>query len=230
MIKVLIVEDDPMVAELNRRYVERVDGFLFRGIVKNGDAALEFLQEKPVDLVLLDIFMPNMNGLELLSAIRQQDYSVDVIVVSAARDTQSVQTALRNGAVDYLIKPFEFERMQTALVTYKKRLQLIRESSTLSQRDLDQQVFARNLQLDGELPKGLDRNTIKRVWEHILEQKEEFTAEEMAHYVGLSPVSIRKYLKYFQSVDLLSVEISYGAVGRPVYRYRCNRKRQNENS
>jgi len=80
-------------------------------------------------------------------------------------------------------------------------------------------------QIEGELPKGLDRNTIKRVWEHILEQKDEFTAEEMANYVGLSPVSIRKYLKYFQSVDLLHVEISYGAVGSPVYRYRCNRNR-----
>jgi CitB family two-component system response regulator MalR len=230
MIKVLIVEDDPMVAELNRRYVERVEGFLFCGIVKNGDEALAFLQEKTVDLVLLDIFMPNMNGLELLDAIRRQDYSVDVIVVSAARDNQSIQMALRNGAVDYLIKPFEFDRMQTALVTFKKRLQLIRESSNLSQRDLDQQVFARNLQLDGELPKGLDRNTIKRVWERILEQKEEFTAEEMANYVGLSPVSIRKYLKYFQSVDLLSVEITYGSVGRPVYRYRCNRDKQSDNN
>lgn len=230
MIKVLIVEDDPMVAELNRRYIERIEGFLFCGIVKNGDDALAFLQEKAVDLVLLDIFMPNMNGLELLAAIRQQNYSVDVIVVSAARDNQSIQAALRNGAVDYLIKPFEFDRMQTALVAFKKRLQLIRESANLSQRDLDQQVFARNLQLDGELPKGLDRNTIKRVWERILEQQEEFTAEEMANYVGLSPVSIRKYLKYFQSVDLLNVEISYGAVGRPVYRYRCNRERQSENS
>lgn len=230
MIKVLIVEDDPMVAELNRRYIERIEGFLFCGIVKNGDDALAFLQEKAVDLVLLDIFMPNMNGLELLAAIRQQNYSVDVIVVSAARDNQSIQATLRNGAVDYLIKPFEFDRMQTALVAFKKRLQLIRESANLSQRDLDQQVFARTLQLDSELPKGLDRNTIKRVWERILEQQEEFTAEEMANYVGLSPVSIRKYLKYFQSVDLLNVEISYGAVGRPVYRYRCNRERQSEKS
>ncbi|MDF2634655.1 MAG: hypothetical protein K0R78_1529 [Pelosinus sp.] len=230
MIKVLIVEDDPMVAELNRRYVERVEGFLFIGIVKNGEEALKFLEEKNIDLVLLDIFMPNMNGLELLSAIRQQDYSVDVIVVSAARDNQSIQMALRNGAVDYLIKPFEFERMQTALVSFKKRLLLIRDASNLSQNLLDQQIFVRHSQMDVELPKGLDRNTIKRVWEHILEQKEEFTAEEMANYVGLSPVSIRKYLKYFQSVDLLHVEISYGAVGRPVYRYRCNHERQLDNS
>lgn len=229
MIQVLIVEDDPMVAELNRRYVERVEGFAFAGIVKDGEEALLVLKEKKIDLVLLDIFMPNLNGLELLSAIRQQGHSVDVIVVSAARDNESIQMALRNGAVDYLIKPFEFERMQAALTNFKKRLRLIRDSSNLSQELLDQQIFARHSQIDGELPKGLDRNTIKRVWECILGRKEEFTAEEMANDVGLSPVSIRKYLKYFQNTDLLHVEISYGAVGRPVYRYRCNRKRQTDN-
>jgi CitB family two-component system response regulator MalR len=226
MIKVLVVEDDPMVAELNRRYIERIEDFTFCGIVKNGEEALAVLKEKNIDLVLLDIFMPNMNGLELLAKIRQQNVSVDVIVVSAARENQSIQTALRNGAVDYLIKPFEFERFQAALIAFKKRLQAIRGETGLSQKDLDQQIFAKIPHKDIELPKGLDRNTIKRVWGHILERQEEFTAEEMAQYVGLSPVSIRKYLKYFQSMDLLHVEISYGSVGRPVYRYRCNREKQ----
>jgi len=226
MIKVLIVEDDPMVAELNRRYIERVAGFSFCGTVSNGDEALDVLRERQIDLVLLDIFMPGMNGLELLSNIRQQKYSVDVIVVSAARDNQSVQAALRSGAVDYLIKPFEFERLQTALITFKKRLQLIKEHSNISQRDLDQQVFLGISHINIELPKGLDRNTIKRVWDKILETKGEFTAEEMAKNVGLSPVSIRKYLKHFQSMDLLNTEISYGAVGRPVYKYYCTRQKE----
>jgi len=225
MIKVLVVEDDPMVAELNRRYIERIEDFTFCGIAKNGEEALAVLNEKNIDLVLLDIFMPNMNGLELLAKIRQQNVSVDVIVVSAARENQSIQTALRNGAVDYLIKPFEFERFQAALIAFKKRLKAIRGEDGLSQKDLDQQIFAKIPHKDIELPKGLDRNTIKRVWGHILDRQEEFTAEEMAQYVGLSPVSIRKYLKYFQSMDLLHVEISYGSVGRPVYRYSCNREK-----
>jgi len=225
MIKVLIVEDDPMVAELNRRYVERVAGFLFCGMVANGDEALEVLKARQIDLVLLDIFMPGMNGLELLSNIRRQNYSIDVIVVSAARDNQNIQAALRSGAVDYLIKPFEFERLQIALMTFKKRLQLIKRNPHVSQIDLDQQVFSGIRHADIELPKGLDRNTIKRVWDTILETTGEFTAEEMAKNVGLSPVSIRKYLKYFQSVDLLDTEISYGAVGRPVYKYYCTREK-----
>jgi len=226
MIKVLVVEDDPMVAELNRRYIERIAGFSFCGMVSNGDEALEVLGKKQIDLVLLDIFMPGMNGLDLLSNIRKQNYNIDVIVVSAARDNQSVQAALRNGAVDYLIKPFEFERLQNALLTLKKRLQLIKKHSNVSQTDLDQQVFSGICHVDIELPKGLDRNTIKRVWDKILETTGEFTAEEMANYVGLSPVSIRKYLKHFQNIDLLSTEISYGAVGRPVYKYHCTREKE----
>lgn len=222
MIKVLIVEDDPMVAELNRRYIDRIAGFLFCGIVSNGEEALKVLSQQQIDLVLLDIFMPNMNGLELLSKIRQQNHSVDVIVVSAARDNKSIKSALRSGAVDYLIKPFEFERLQTALVAFKKRLQLINKHPNVSQSDLDQQIFSGISQVNIELPKGLDRNTIKKVWDQIVQTEGEFTAEAMAISVGLSPVSIRKYLKHFQNIDLLRAEVSYGAVGRPVYRYHRN--------
>ncbi|WP_378954174.1 response regulator [Pelosinus sp. sgz500959] len=226
MIKVMIVEDDPMVAELNRRYIERIPGFLFCSIASNGDEALDILKKTQIDLVLLDIFMPSMNGLELLSKIRELNYSVDVIVVSAARDNKTIQTVLRNGAVDYLIKPFEFERLQSALVSFKKRLKLIKKNTNLSQSELDQQIFSGISNENVELPKGLDRNTIKRVWDQILEVKGEFTAETMATSVGLSPVSIRKYLKHFQNNDLLSTEISYGAVGRPVYKYRCTREQE----
>lgn len=220
MIRVLIVEDDPMVAELNRRYIERVEGFVFCGVAANAEAALEVLKERPLDLVLLDIFMPGMNGLELLSTMRQLRHGVDVIVVSAARDNHSIQTALRYGAVDYLIKPFEFERLQAALQAFRRRLQLMQQQNHLSQQELDQQVFNGLTSGESELPKGLDRNTIKRIWGHIERMTEEFTAEEMANQVGLSPVSMRKYLKYFQSQDWLEVDISYGAVGRPVYKYR----------
>lgn len=226
MIKVMIIEDDPMVAELNRRYIERIPGFIFCCMVSNGDEALNVLRTSQIDLVLLDIFMPGMNGLEFLSTIRQQNVSVDVIVVSAARDNQTIQMVLRNGAVDYLIKPFEFERLQAALVSFKKRLKLIKKHENLSQRELDQQIFSGISNENVELPKGLDRNTIKRVWDQILETKGEFSAETMANSVGLSPVSIRKYLKHFQNMDLLSTEISYGAVGRPVYKYRCTREQE----
>lgn len=221
MIKVLVVEDNRMMAEINRKHIERVEGYLCCGIAKSGAEALEILQKQEIDLVLLDIFLPDMNGLDILAEIRQQNYSVDVMLVSAAQDNQSIQTGLRNGAVDYLIKPFEFERLQAALVSFEKRLDLINKYSNVTQSDLDQQIFSGISYADIELPKGLDLNTIKKVWDKIQETKSEFSAGQMANCVGLSPVSMRKYLKHFQNTKLLSTEVSYGGIGRPVYKYRC---------
>ncbi|CUH97313.1 Transcriptional regulatory protein MalR [Propionispora sp. 2/2-37] len=222
MIKVLIVEDDPMVAELNRRYLEKLEGFAPAAIVHTADEALQYLKNQVVDLVLLDIFMPGMNGLELLSAIRRQQYGVDIILVTAAKDTRSVQTALRQGAVDYLIKPFEFKRFQTALHAFRQRMNLIRNQEQFCQTQLDEQVFSQHTRLNKtELPKGLDQNTLKHVWSCIAAAKDSFTAKEMAQQVGISQVSIRKYLKYLESQELLQVHINYQAVGRPITIYRC---------
>jgi CitB family two-component system response regulator MalR len=225
-IRVLIVEDDPMVAELNRRFLEKIEGFTLTAIVRNGDEALAFLQENRVELVLLDVFMPGMNGFELLAAIRRQQYKTDVILVTAARDKQSVQAALRQGAADYLIKPFEFERFQTALTNYKQRAEFMETQTDFNQVALDEQVFRQNGTTEkSELPKGLDRHTLKRVWECIVASTGEFTAETMAGYVGISQVSMRKYLKYLEVEGLLTVKISYGAVGRPISKYRCTNEK-----
>jgi len=228
MIKVLIVEDSPTMAEINRGYIERVTGFSFCGIASNGAEALKIIRSQKIDLVLLDIFMPDMTGLELLAKIRQENHSVDVILVSAAQDNVSIQTGLRNGAVDYLIKPFEFERLQVALQGLEKRLNLIKNNSKVVQCDLDQEIFSGISCLESELPKGLDCNTVKRVWSKIIEINNEFSADEMATFVGLSPVSTRKYLKYFQSIKLLSTNVSYGAIGRPVYKYYCTKGEGNQ--
>ncbi|MDD4600581.1 Transcriptional regulatory protein DcuR [bioreactor metagenome] len=223
MLRVLIVEDDPMVAELNRRFLEKLDGFTLSSIVNNGKDALSFLEDNTVDLVLLDVFMPGMNGLELLSAIRRQQYGIDVILVTAARDKQSVQSALRQGAVDYLIKPFEFERFKSALTGYKQRLKFIEQQEQLSQPALDTQIFNQLTPSEtNELPKGLDQHTMRRVWKCIVKNQEDFTAETMAETVGLSQVSMRKYLKYLTSIELLTVNVCYGSIGRPISKYHYN--------
>ncbi len=226
MIKVLIVEDDPMVAELNRRYLEKITDFSLAEMVRNGDEALEFLKKNKVDLVLLDVFMPGMNGFELLAEIRRLEYKTDVILVTAARDKQSIQAALRQGAVDYLIKPFEFERFQSALQAYRQRLHFMENNLDFNQTVLDEQVFRQVSTVEkSELPKGLDRHTLKRVWECIVANNAEFTAETMAGIVGISQVSMRKYLKYLEMEGLISVKINYGAVGRPISKYQCTPER-----
>ena len=222
MIKVLIVEDDPMVAVLNRRYLETVPGFSSAGIVRNGQEALQFLTtHEEVELVLLDIFMPGMNGLEFLTTLRGLGKGVDVILVTAADDQHSIGVALRNGAVDYLIKPFEYSRFQTALEAYKKRRVSMQGAQKLSQNQLDEHVLQRRgYGSDLPLPKGLDRNTLGRVWNGIETVEGEFTVESMANLIGISLGSMRKYLKYLQTLELVSSQLGYGAVGRPVYRYK----------
>ncbi|VBB09817.1 Hypothetical protein LUCI_5115 [Lucifera butyrica] len=224
MIKVLIVEDDPMVAEFNKRYLEQIEGFTLVAVARSADVAMVLLKKHEVDLVLLDIFMPGINGLELLAQIRKTGQGVDVMIVSAACDSATIKTALRNGAVDYLIKPFEFERLHAALAQYRNKVLFMRGRDALSQAELDRHVLSREEAEQKDLPKGLDRTTLKLVWETVLSgQGAPFTTEEIANRVGISRVSMRKYLGFLRYIDLISREVVYGAVGRPVYKYRCLR-------
>lgn len=217
MIQVLIVEDDPMVAELNRRYLAKIEGFQVKGVAGSYRQALECLSTDKIDLVLVDIFMPGMNGLELLAKIREVGHGVDVIMVTAARDADSVKQALRLGAVDYLIKPFEFERLAMALQKYKARVDAIHSRELVCQRDIDAQFLERPMR--GSLPKGLDKNTLQMIKTMIDKSGAAFTIEELAKQAGISRVTLRKYLDYLVDSGRLTIELVYGPVGRPVNRY-----------
>lgn len=225
VIRVMIVEDDPMVADLNRRYLEQMSGFSLVGLCRSGEEAVEALKEKEVDLMLVDVYMPGMSGLDLINHIRKEQYGVDVILVTAAKDQKSILEALRQGAVDYLVKPFQFDRFQGALQRYRQRCDWMNDLKQVSQEELDRKVFSRSQPEERNgllLPKGVERNTLRRVWESVNGMEKEFTAEEMAAIVGISQVSIRKYLKFLQELGLLVMEAQYGAVGRPVNQYRYN--------
>lgn len=226
MINVLIVEDDPMVAEFNKRYLSQLEGFKLKAIARSFDEAVQTLQEKKVDLILLDIFMPGMTGLDLLSQIRKTDKEVDVIIVSAACDMQTIKKALQYGAVDYLIKPFEFERFKSALSSYRDNQRMIRHKDALSQEELDEFLLNKeHASMLSQLPKGLDKNTLSKVWTNIKETNESlFSTEEIAKQVGISRVSMRKYVEFLNGIGVLNKEIIYGSVGRPIYKYKCTDK------
>lgn len=219
----LIMEDDPMVAELNRRYLEQLSGFTRVATARSVEDALGLLEKYQIDLILLDIFMPDRNGLDLLAQIRGMGKEIDIIVVSAACDQASITRALRHGAVDYLIKPFEFERFHEALSNYRERVMVMQSRAAVSQDELDRRVLGKVQRSENaEFVKGLDANTLKKVWERIqASHGEPFTTEEIANRVGISRVSMRKYLKFLNQIKAVSVEIIYGSVGRPVYTYRC---------
>lgn len=224
MIKVLIVEDDPMVAEFNRRYLEKIEGFRLIASASTVKQALEIIGSQEVDLILLDIYMPGKSGLDLLNQILKLGKGIDVIMISAASDISSVKKALRYGAVDYLIKPFEFERFQAALVSYREEVRFLQKQEVLSQADLDKHLFYKEKESTAppsELPKGLTRTTLKRVIEHIHGiQNASFSTEELAARVGISRVSMQKYVAFLTEIGALDAETYYGAVGRPVSKYK----------
>ncbi|MBW4085213.1 response regulator [Paenibacillus sp. S150] len=222
-IKVLIVEDDPMVAKFNRHYLEQVQGFEFAGWAASGDEAGRMLAELEIDLILLDIYMPRTSGLQLLSSLREQGSMVDIIVISAASDNASIRKALQLGAVDYLIKPFEFARFQAALSAYREDHALMKHREHLSQEQLDKLLrLSPGTEEDkgGALPKGLTEGTLESIWSTIQKlERPLFSTEDITAGAPISRISVRKYLAFLTEAGVLEMEISYGAVGRPVYMY-----------
>lgn len=221
MIKVMLVEDDPMVAELNRSYVGSIEGFSVIASVRSGQEALTLLDTLSVDLILLDVYMPGMQGLTLLTEIRALGLGTDVILVTAASDTVTIREALRLGAVDYLIKPFEFERLKKALLVYKEKNMTLKQKGSVSQTELDQLLGDKPFVSESiQLPKGLDRTTLKKI-HHCLNTypKNVFSAEDIAKVVGITRVSVRKYLEFLTEVKALVMHVTYGSIGRPVHRF-----------
>jgi response regulator of citrate/malate metabolism len=230
MIQVLIVEDDPMVAKFNRIFLEKVTGFTVVGVVHDTSAAFSFLGNHDVDLMLLDIYMANTNGLDLLLKLRNAGMATDVIVITAANDQPSIQRALDYGAVDYLIKPFDFVRFKEALVKYQRKFDVMHNVTSIQQEELD--VFLLNKRHSHvnsfDLPKGLTKLTLARVAEQIIQwEKDTFSAAGIADVTGISRVSISKYLKYLVGIDVLRVEVNYQNTGRPLHCYQLRPESMN---
>ncbi|WP_342547059.1 response regulator [Paenibacillus sp. FSL P2-0089] len=222
MIKVLIVEDDPMVSEMNKFYLEQVEGFRAQGWASSASEALERLEEQPYDLILLDIYMKDSNGLELLAEIRHRGIKIDVIVISAASDKESIREALQNGAVDYLIKPFEFSRLRAALNGYREQNRLFRSQDRLNQSELDRlSRFKQERTTSQELAKGFTRQTLQTIWRAVEACGcDLFSAEDISAVSGISRVSTGKYLVGLTEMGVLEMDLVYGSIGRPVQKYR----------
>ncbi|MCE4051931.1 MULTISPECIES: response regulator [Bacillaceae] len=224
MINVMIVEDDPMVAQINKRYLAKIEGFRLAATATSVDEAIQLLNTEEIQLILLDIFMPGKLGIELLAHLRKNELEIDVIIISAASDLDRIKRALRYGIVDYLIKPFEFDRFNTALTTYLEQTRLIDKQDSVSQQELDSLLLHRDEHVIAEeLPKGLAKDTLKQVWDAIQRLKADpFSTDDIVNIVGISRVSARKYLNFLKDTGILEVKVIYGAVGRPVYQHEYN--------
>ncbi|MCD8917233.1 response regulator [Staphylococcus gallinarum] len=223
MIRVLIVEDDPMVAQLNKQFIEKVEGYDLVDITHNVKDAISVIETQPIDLVLLDVYMPDENGLTLLTYIREHHYKIDAILITAASDADKIQTAMRYGAIDYLIKPFEFERFKQSLLQYKHKHQFFNENQSFDQSTLDSRLFNKSeTKSDGTatLPKGLTKGTLQAIIDKVNHSgKQTFSTDEIAEIADVSRVSVRKYLKFLADINVLEESLTYG-IGRPVYQYK----------
>lgn len=217
MDRVLIVEDDPQVAQINRGYLE-VLGFTVVGTASNAQQALDLLEQQPVDLVMLDIYLPGGNGLDVLRQLRAGSKPIDVIVVSAAKDSMKIREAFRSGCLDYIIKPFTAERLGRALMKYRQKAELL-SKEFLGQEEIDllatQGVHSDEL----PLPKGIDRHTLDLVCRFLLTTQAAFGVQDLADGIQISRVSAKKYLDYLYSAKAIHQTYIYGKKGRPANLY-----------
>ncbi|GHC86812.1 transcriptional regulatory protein [Nocardiopsis terrae] len=233
-VRTLIVDDDFMVARVHRGLVERVPGFTVVGEAGTGAEALDMVARSRPDLVLLDIYLPDMNGIEVLRALRASGGEglpeVDALVITAARDSETVRHALRGGAVQYLIKPFEPALLTERLRDYA-RLRRDLATGDAADQDAVDRAFgaARPVNRSAKvMPKGLTSPTAELV-ERALRTRaarsggtgtEDLSATECAAATGISRVSARRYLEHFAESGRVEVRLRYGTAGRPERRYR----------
>ena len=224
MIRIIIVEDDPMVAQLNAAYLERLEDCCVVGQFGNGQDALEFLRENPVELAIVDVYMPVMSGIELLRRLRGEWNRTAVIMITAATEMNVVDEALHLGIEDYIIKPFAYERLREAVLRFRDKNSLVRGSGTVSQEVVDRILGKPHRPHSGApLPKGLNAKTMAAI-RAVLERSPagDHTCESISAASGLSRVTVRHYLNYLIDIGELGSAIDYETGGRPRVLYRVN--------
>ena len=219
-LRVLIVEDDPMVADINKRFTEAVSGFKVIGTARNGQQALAFIEQKPVDLMILDIFLPEKSGLEILQELRSKSYPVDVMMITAADDSETVSKVLRCGVIYYIAKPFKFERFRSVLESYRTFRQKTMHKASLNQQDIDSLLTLRPLNAREKIPKNLSTHTMNLIVQYLVAQTAGLSADEIAAGVGLSRVTVRRYMEYLLEQGKVVKVMDYLTLGRPLHRFK----------
>lgn len=214
-IHTLIVDDDFMSASVHRSYTERLQGFTVVGEAHTGEEALALMRRLRPHLVLLDIYLPDMSGLEVMRRLRTEALPVDVIAVTAAKDVETLRGAMQGGVLHYLVKPFLFDTFRERLdryATLKRRLEKMREAN---QEDVDKLFSLLRAEGRDGLPKGISSPTLGLVVEALRDADDALTAIEVGERAGISRGTARRYLDYLATVGTVELSLRYGAAGRP---------------
>jgi response regulator of citrate/malate metabolism len=221
VIRTLVVDDDFMSASIHRTYIDRIAGFEAVGEAHSGGEALDLVGRLRPDLVLLDIYLPDMSGLEVLRRLRQdEEAGADVVAVTAAKDVKTLRAAMQGGVVHYVVKPFLFETFRDRLERYaalKQRLERLREAS---QGDVDYLFSLLRVEGRGRLPKGISAPTLGLVVAAARDSERDVSAVDVAERAGISRGTARRYLEYLESLGSVELTLRYGATGRPEHLYR----------
>lgn len=222
----MIVEDDPMVASINQQYLERNQNLKIVGQFRNGQEALEYLENNGADLAVVDYYMPIMDGLEFVRKCHEKNIKTDVIIVTAANTAQDISEFLQLGIVDYLVKPFTYERFQKAIDKYLYRKNLAKQDKTLDQAEIDKLLSQdQNIRPVEKvvLEKGLQEQTLERIRTYLEEHKGTLmSSNEIASEVNLSRITVRRYMNYLVENREIISQIDYSTGGRPSIKYTKN--------
>ena len=225
-IRVIIAEDDPQIAEIQKRFIERVEGFELVGLAHGLEEARDLAEVLQPDLLLLDVQFPTGTGLDLLKSIRAEGNAVDVILITAAKEVSTLKEAMLFGVFDYILKPLVFDRLKETLENYQKHRERLNSMQSLAQQDVDSLMpRSSNANNTGtannsRLPKGIDGLTLDKIRKTLADHPNDISAEETAQAMGASRATARRYLEYLVSSGEMTAEIQYGTVGRPERRYK----------
>ncbi|MEH6924904.1 response regulator [Bacillus altitudinis] len=223
MIKVLIAEDDFRIAAIHESYIQKVQGFQVAGKAKSAKDLWEALQKEQVDLILLDVYMPDELGTNLLPLLRERHPEVDVIIITAATETMLLRDALHYGVVHYLIKPVTAQKFTQVLTEYKEKRELINSKEEVNQTMID--LFFGQIQEelqqkdDRDLPTGINSLTLDKVKTFMAAEMNGITAEELGEKMGASRTTARRYVEYLVTTGECRAELAYGIIGRPERKY-----------
>ncbi|RUA08229.1 MAG: hypothetical protein DSY38_01980 [Fusobacteria bacterium] len=228
MINVVIIEDDPMVSMITKKIINSHKEFNVVKTFSDGNGVVDYLIKNKIELIILDMYLPDTEGLEILKTLRREDivkkFYVNTIFVTASNDIIHIEKAFKYGIVDYLIKPFEFERLEEALNRYlAKKLAASSHPPVLTQKELDNLYHKGNSlpKLDKDLPKGISEKTLEKVLETLKsDPSKKWSSKEIADILTSSTVTVKKYLDYLAEIGTIRSDISYGTVGRPEVKYK----------
>ena len=214
MIRVLVVEDDFRVARLHVDFAERVAGFTVVGTPRTATEARAALTERRPDLVLLDTYLPDESGLDLL-----RDIDCDTIMLTAAGDAATVRLAYARGALNYLVKPFTAEQLADRLSAYAHYRAVLHRDRTVNQDEIDRAV---RLLHDGDrpaAPKGQSPVTVRLVADALRTAGEPRSAATVAAELGIARATAQRYLAALAQDGVAAMTLRYGSTGRPEHLY-----------